>query len=428
MNENNREIVRAQIVDTVVMLEEPPSPWVGLADLGNTLRSHGVNYREYGYEKLKVFLETFEDLEFKTVDDEDKPPVYYVRLKAGSRKQIQNKPSVVQENIQRRERDAVEFTPDMRFSDWAFVFSGKYHSLVEMMPEEEWGKVDRDDSSGDVEENKYPWYPNLENYIANTAKRLAYEKKILYYVNPSENIKYAAFNTGLVDKSYDWIYALFKENTRYPDKAQWFLLDFVVAGQNAGKTLNSIFVELPQRANYFENLGNVLYDSSKRLECDYEHILVEHPDRLPPAFIRLTCPEFSVINGVSVEEAYSRSFKDEVHRDFYDEFSRLIQNSSSAYNMMRKHFEDAIRMTVKRVEWNHRTAVPMYYPTKNRGALLLPLMLVTPDQVDVALVVTKEPSGAYQGQTILTLGMAYENSRLVARPNSDWLVDNSIRK
>ncbi|MBR3835455.1 MAG: DUF3825 domain-containing protein [Clostridia bacterium] len=272
-------------------------------------------------------------------------------------------------------------------------------------------------------------YPKLENYIAYTAKRLSHEKKILYATNPSENIMYAAFNTGLVDKSYDWIYALFKENTRNPDKMQqWFLVDFVVAGQNAGKTLNSIFVDLPQRANYFESLSNVLYDSSKRLRCDYEHILIEHPDRLPPEFIRRCCPDFTTINGVTIEEAYSKDFRDEIRKDFYDEFSRLLQNSSSAYNILRQNFDDAVKMSIKRVERNHRTAVPMYYPTTNKGALLLPLMLVAPDKVDVALVVTKEPSGAYQGQTILTLKMAYENSRLVAKPNSDWLVEPAGNK
>ena len=35
-------------------------------------------------------------------------------------------------------------------------------------------------------------------------------------------------------------------------------------------------------------------------------------------------------------------------------------------------------------------------------------------------------SGAYQGQTILTLDLAYNNSRLVARPDSDWLKTDLI--
>ena len=47
-------------------------------------------------------------------------------------------------------------------------------------------------------------------------------------------------------------------------------------------------------------------------------------------------------------------------------------------------------------------------------------------RVDLALVVERQPSGAYQGQTILTLDMAYTDSRLVARPDSDWLRTDDI--
>ena len=78
-------------------------------------------------------------------------------------------------------------------------------------------------------------------------------------------------------------------------------------------------------------------------------------------------------------------------------------------------------MALKRVEWNYKTAIPMYFPTENKGSLLLPLALVDENRIDLALVVERQPSGAYQGQTVLPLNLAYCNSRLVARPDSDWL-------
>ncbi len=421
MTEENRETARIQIVETVRLLEEPSSPWVNLSDLGSTLRGYGVSYREYGFEKLRPFLESFENLEFKMMEEDDKPPVYYVRLKEEHRPQTNV--SDLTEPKDRGERVIKKFAADMKFSDWAFIFNGKYDNLVEMMPEEDWGRIEKEKVTDETGEIRYPRYPKLENYIINTAKRLAYENKILYATNPAEKLKYAAFNTGLVDKSYDWIYALFKENTRFPDKSPWYLVDFVIVGQNAGKTLNSIFPELPQRANYFDSIGNVLFDTSKRIECDYEHMLIEHVDRLPMAFIRTLCPEFSCINGVSIEDIYDKKWTEEKRREYYDNLSNKLRESPLIYNRLKKAFEDSLGMAIKRVEWNYKTAVPMYYPTKNIGALLLPLSLVTPDRVDVALVVTQEPSGAYQGQTILTLSMAYSNSRLVARPDSDWLID-----
>ena len=58
----------------------------------------------------------------------------------------------------------------------------------------------------------------------------------------------------------------------------------------------------------------------------------------------------------------------------------------------------------------------------NGISLLLPLCLSDDEQAaDVALVVEKQESGNYQGQTILTLQMAYLDARLICRPNSEWL-------
>ena len=39
---------------------------------------------------------------------------------------------------------------------------------------------------------------------------------------------------------------------------------------------------------------------------------------------------------------------------------------------------------------------------------------------DVAIAVTKK-NGCYQGHTCLTLDMAYNNVRLIAKPESNWL-------
>ena len=60
-------------------------------------------------------------------------------------------------------------------------------------------------------------------------------------------------------------------------------------------------------------------------------------------------------------------------------------------------------------------------------SLLLPLDLTDDERPDVALVVELVESGAYLGQTILTMNMAYNNARLISRPDSDWL-NTSIRE
>ena len=47
-------------------------------------------------------------------------------------------------------------------------------------------------------------------------------------------------------------------------------------------------------------------------------------------------------------------------------------------------------------------------------------------KVDIALVVTRNPSGSYQGRTVLPLEWAYQNARLVCRPDSDWLTPDRV--
>lgn len=61
-------------------------------------------------------------------------------------------------------------------------------------------------------------------------------------------------------------------------------------------------------------------------------------------------------------------------------------------------------------------------------SLLLPLAIVDDEKVDLALVVTRNPSGSYQGRTVFPLDWAYQNARLVCRPDSDWLVTERVTR
>ena len=202
-----------------------------------------------------------------------------------------------------------------------------------------------------------------------------------------------------------------------------YLLDFVVAGEDAGKTLNRFFNPLPERADYFENrIENMLYDSSTgALICDYTHIIAERTYRLPQEFIEDNCPaNMLCIDGVTLDEAYS-SDDFNVKKIYFQELGQKIRDNARIFNRIKNRLEDAVELAKKRTEWNYKTAIPTYYPARNNGSLLLPLSLIDEEHVDLALVVIRNPSGSYQGETILPLDLAYSNSRLVTRPDSDWL-------
>jgi hypothetical protein len=88
--------------------------------------------------------------------------------------------------------------------------------------------------------------------------------------------------------------------------------------------------------------------------------------------------------------------------------------------------KDAVDLSIKRVSWNFKTAIPQYYPRVQQLQLLLPLCLVSDERVDLVLAVERTESGSYLGHTILPLDWAYKNARLICRPDSDWLAPKHI--
>lgn len=311
--------------------------------------------------------------------------------------------------------------PNSWLTQWANISNNKYSALADLALKERW-HYGTDETDQD--------YPILRNYLNYTFKRLSYEGKILVAIDyENRDDEYAAFNTGLVDRKYDDIFALFKKNTRYDDGRYWYLLDFVVAGEDAGKTLTRLFNPLPERADYFENkIENMLYDTKTGdLSCDYTHFITERTSRIPRELLEENCPpEIFEIDGLNLDKVSSPTISHYQRNAYFRKLGKAILDNRRAFNRLKNRFEDAVNLALKRVEWNYKTAIPTYDSRRNRGSLLLPLALLEDDHVDLALVVTRYPSGSYQGETILPMSYAYSNSRLVSRPDSDWLRTEEI--
>lgn len=422
MNDQERTDIKETILRVIEYMQTEAGAWVELAGLGNRLSSMGIQYKQLGYAKLKHFLSEFSNiLEFKEEQEDYKPPVAYVRPKDGEDASAESAPNTPEETLQdapqsfvyRNERIP---TKESWLFSWASIPSQKIKALSELALSEKW-------YYGEPSDEEKEEFPLLKNYLAYTFKRLYFEDKILIEKDSEHDIEYAAFNTGLVDKKYEYIYALFKQNTLYPTQ-YWYLIDFVVAGEDSGKTLIRLFNPLPKKANYFENrIENMLYDTSTGdLSCDYKHIITERTSRLPLDFLKDNCSsDFLSIGGVDIDRVYSRPNNDEEKKKYFWELGSKIRDNSRIYNRLKNRIEDAVSLALKRVEWNYKTAIPVYFPTRNQCSLLLPLALIEENHIDLALVVERLTSGAYQGQTVLPLNLAYINSRLVTRPDGDWL-------
>lgn len=174
---------------------------------------------------------------------------------------------------------------------------------------------------------------------------------------------YALFNTGLFTKYYEPIYA-YQTGSDIS-----FLTDYELG--NKGIT------ERPEKANYFSQPELLLFDWHYPINVHYPHILEdsENQKRIPKNILR----------------------------------------SKNLINI----FDGAINTMKKKVAANYKVAIPQYFDGKIQ--LLLPLCLQSDDKPDLALVVTKV-GNYYQGHTCLTLDMAYNNARLIAKPEDNWLM------
>lgn len=419
-------------VIAIVMRLTDEDGWARMAMVGQQLNSASVSYKTYGFAKLNLFLNEFsDDLEFKSViPGEGMPPVAYVRVKnaghvsaaktdaASANSSGGNTPPAKTTDTGRTEirRNPKVPGPNNSLYDWAILGKDKIRELSEMALEERWYYEGQASGESDL--------PILRNYLTYTFKRLAREKKINFSDGAAPGEEFAAFNTGLVDRKYEYIYALFRNNTK-PDRPHyWYLVDFAVPGEdNAGKTLVRYFNPMPAKADYFEGkIENMLYDTTTgALICDYTHILVERASRFPLEFLEDCGPVLSPEEKTELAAMHALPDKDPRKKKYFEEYGKRINEDSRALNRMKSRVEDAVELAQKRVEWNYKTAIPMYYPAKDRISLLLPLALLTEDRIDLALIIERQPSGAYQGQTVLPLYMAYCDSRLVTRPDSDWL-------
>lgn len=319
--------------------------------------------------------------------------------------------------------------------------SEELRQLKDMAAEENWSFPGRDDSS------------ILRNYLVYTFVRLWREGKVL----ESRNGKFAAFNTGLVNSAYEYIYALFELWPAENDVRQWQFMGFCIPGENAnGKTMARNFPRLPNPARYFAANEPIYYCFNDDLPvgaqlpwCDAEHILTERTYRLPMSFLRrhtsgrpameARLAEIETVQAQKaqkdrknlseqdVEELRELSAREKV---LWDALSQLIRDDGETMYRMTADLDKAVETAVKRAAWNYRTVIPYYNPRDDIHNLLLPISFSGVSTPDVALVV--EPNYgigddgskaviSYTGHTIITLGMAYKNSRLVCRPESDWL-------
>ena len=290
-------------------------------------------------------------------------------------------------------------------------------ALADMALPEEWDFRDSADS-------KVKNFYILRQYLKYTFLRLKHEEKILV----NDDGTFAAFNTGLLTIHYDDIFACFEKN-HDPDSAiPWRFSSFCTEGSRGdGQRITIYFAQPPQPAAYITEVSDPLYDTRCRLAVNYDHILSDNIGRMPLNYLRDVCNRYPKALAI-IDKAAKCRFGTAAYNRHMRDLAAFCETQDSALlsERIRSDFKRAIDKATKRIRWDYKTAVPIYYPAYNLLSLMIPLCLNSDNIADVALLVEKTESGNYLGHTILTLPMAYLDARLLCRPSSDWLRPNLI--
>lgn len=243
------------------------------------------------------------------------------------------------------------------------VFVGKLNYLAQIAQPEPWDVKGRTDKQ------------ILFNYLCYTYDRILQEGKI--ELTPDGN--YMCFNNGLLTNNGADIYAFFTRNNNPAARKgqEWFFIGFK---QRTDAVMRQ-FKNYPDIADYFTNSSDFIFDKTKKLDIDYDHIVDDNYDR----FVEIGLTDKYMILGL---------------------------------------LENAVRRIIEKVKRNYKIAIPQFYTDKQTNIskiqLLLPLFMQSKDVADLALVVDKTEYN-YVGKTILTLEWAYVNSRRIVRPDVEWL-------
>lgn len=253
----------------------------------------------------------------------------------------------------------------------AYNWLKKLEELESLIIKERWTFIE---PRADAKNQKNPI---LENYIIHTFIRLHHvckeygEKEKLHIFTNGQKL---CFNTGLFTPQYEKTFALLKHEEKPEDDKKWSLEGFV---KESDYRLAD-FDYLPTKVGFFESISDLIYDTKYDLRINSSHILADD-----------------------------------------ENIKRIPEEIRDAKNLQIL-FDGAVEQVKKKIDANYKIAVPQYFGEKVQ--LLLPLSLIDPiaGTVDLVLVVERK-SNSYAGKTCLTLDMAYNNARLIARPETPWL-------
>lgn len=236
-------------------------------------------------------------------------------------------------------------------------------------------------------------HPILKSYIEHIFTRLTKEKNGIKLLR-DDNKKYALFNLGLLNIYFKPIYIIVevKDDNGQSYYANPFILKKRTTLADIGFTIDGKPIsekQLPEPAQFYDNINEIIF----KPEPDFydpddeklKHIIEERKSRFPDIYQSRATTELAVILDTAIKCSYELSKR------------------------------------------NYKLVVPQYRPQEDKIQYLMPIYLgATFNKLpDFALVLDHE-NGYYKPETILDLDDAYQNARLIAKPDNFWLNPEQI--
>lgn len=224
--------------------------------------------------------------------------------------------------------------------------------------------------------------PVLRSYLNQTIRRIQDQNKLIEGKSSKDGKEYAYFNSGLVTSQQDEIFAYFIKSHNYKEldgwglqKPKWHFIEFNTNQSNYRRYFSSE----PEIATYFSEaeITDLILDTRIPIIPDTEHL---------------------VKRKIRIE---SERIKNLDNEGFIEEI------------------KDSIELAIKRIKRNYKTAIPHFYD--NRIQFLLPLCFRANKAEALGALVVNKTENIYEAHTILSLDQAYNNARLLAKPDREWL-------
>lgn len=275
-----------------------------------------------------------------------------------------------------------------------------------LLPGEKWQFMNGEED--DVGYRSKTQYQILESYIQQVFSKLMLEHKKENSKNKGKIIfssdnKYCIFNTGLLSK-YAKDICLLGEVYPQQNSNTFTFSNPQIVNSKSELVSNYAFekaaiAEWPDVVEFFNTISDIIYDTS--IEIDMTEDKLNH----------------------IIEDGITRG-------RFPDEYKRRLERGELPY--IASVLETSINNAQKIAKRNYKYVVPQYRPQigqeEGKIQFLMPIYLDGDYNKlpDFALVLNEE-KGYYVPETVLKLAWAYNNARVICKPDDSWLNPDEIK-